>query len=394
MIPVPSRLLPAALCVLAIGFSGLNAPARAEPYADLVNEARDHLQNERYVEALASARDATRLQPGDYKSYYYLAMAYLGLARYDEADSAAAQALSLANDLTRASVDKLVKTIKARRIAATSQQEADTALADGLNGKAARLYEMAWSAERANAEAGLKAADLYANRLSQPVDAARVLRQIRTALKGTPDADKADSQLRQLSETLQKIAQARVSGAKDAPCDKALEHLKLAEDADPTMPEIYSARMRCVNTPDDFKNNLKGLARLNLATPDNLFALQHIGVWMKKPEVQEFMTDLIGKTQADDLLQRLNERQAAADAAMAKYRADLAAWEQKTADDKALYARKLTEKEACLAACTKKFSGLFGNAQKLEACNTGCTGEAERFVPKEEPKPVAPVQPD
>ena len=26
MIPAPSRLLPAALCVLAIGFSGLNAP--------------------------------------------------------------------------------------------------------------------------------------------------------------------------------------------------------------------------------------------------------------------------------------------------------------------------------------------------------------------------------
>lgn len=56
---------------------------------------------------------------------------------------------------------------------------ADAALAEGLIGKAARLYEDGWAAGRNAPNYPLLAAELYGGRLSQPVDAARVLRQIK-----------------------------------------------------------------------------------------------------------------------------------------------------------------------------------------------------------------------
>jgi hypothetical protein len=47
-------------------------------------------------------------------------------------------------------------------------------------GKAARLYEEAWNANQENLDLGLKAAELYAHKLAQPLDAGRVLRQVRS----------------------------------------------------------------------------------------------------------------------------------------------------------------------------------------------------------------------
>lgn len=384
----PTARLPLAACLALLC---LPLRALADPYDDLVNESREHLQNDRFVEALASAKDAARLNPADYKSLYYVAMAYLGMARFDDAEASATQALGLADPSLRPAVEKLVATIKARRLAVTSLNEAEAALADGLNGKAARLYENAWNAEHLNGEAALKAADLYASRLNQPVDAARVLRQIRTRLPGTPEAEKADAALARQAEILQKIAQARVSAAQGAPCDKALVHLDYAEGADPTLEAIYRQRMTCITGIDQLTRNLKGMARLNLATPDRLFALKGMDDWMKQPEVRQFMADLIGQTQADELAQRLEEREAAHNTALAKYRAELAAWEQQDRESRELYSRKLGEKDVCLAACRKKHTGLFGNAQKLQECETACAAEAERFVPKEVPKPVEPA---
>lgn len=390
--------LPRRLPALRLGLVCLmllwSIPSLATPYDDLISTSREQVQSEDFVEALTSAKEAARLDPADYRSPYYMAMAYLGLARFDEAEASAAQALSLADATLRPSIEKLAATIKARRQAVTSAQEADAALADGLNGKAARLYENAWNAEHLNAEAALKAADLYTTRLNQPVDAARVLRQIRSTLPGSPEAEKARTALAQQAETLQKIALARVAAAKNAPCDKALVHLDLAEGADPTLETIYQQRMTCITTLAQLRYNLKGMARLNLATPDALLALKGIGGWMKKAEVKLFMADLIGQTQADELAQRLDEREAAQEAAQAKYRTELAAWEQQDREARETYTRKLAEKDVCLAACRKKYTGLFGNAQKLLECETGCNAEAARFAPKDIPKPTAPANPD
>lgn len=147
----PLRLL--YVCLVLAGIT----PVWAADYASLVSEAREQLQNERFVEALATAKDAVRANPNDYKGHYYVAMAYMGLDRFDDAEAAVTRSLSHAPESAMPGVQKLASAIKVRRQGTGSLQAADAALADGLAGKAARLYEQAWSAGRDNPELGLKA---------------------------------------------------------------------------------------------------------------------------------------------------------------------------------------------------------------------------------------------
>jgi tetratricopeptide (TPR) repeat protein len=108
--PRPVRTLAALLAGLCLATA-----AWAADYASLVGQARDLLQEDRIVEALAVAKDAVRANANDYKGHYYVALAYLGMGRFDEADEAARRARALAPDSARAGVDKLVASIQSRR---------------------------------------------------------------------------------------------------------------------------------------------------------------------------------------------------------------------------------------------------------------------------------------
>jgi hypothetical protein len=129
---------------------------------------------------LNPAQAAQPPEPQSYMAHYYVGRAHLGLEQYQLAAEAADRALALAPPEAKEDVSKLVETIKARQQAVRAAQEAAQALAGGMLGKAARLYEEAWNANQENLDLGLKAAELYAHKLAQPLDAGRVLRQVRS----------------------------------------------------------------------------------------------------------------------------------------------------------------------------------------------------------------------
>lgn len=290
------------ICITCLVFC-LSASAWAVDYSSLVNQAREQLQDERFIEALASAKDAVRANANDYKGYYYVAMAYMSLNRFDEAEVAVRRARSLAPDSAKAALEKLAGSINSRRQGAGSVQAADAAKAEGMLGKAARLYEQAWNAGQNNFELGLLAADLYANHLNQPLDAARILRQVKSKAHNNPAADKAAAELARMAETLRQIANNSVKASRGVSCDRALVSLQQAEDADPAMNEIYIGRAQCAaqDNIEGFENTIKQLARHKLAKPEVLVTLPRMDVWMAQPAFVEFLGDLLGKVQLDEL---------------------------------------------------------------------------------------------
>ncbi|MBL0967396.1 MAG: hypothetical protein IBJ05_11350, partial [Blastomonas sp.] len=80
-----ARLAPMALCALAI--SGLPGAALALQGANdvQIEASKQLLSEDRYIEALAGAKDALRVDPAGYRASNYCAMASTGLQQYDTA---------------------------------------------------------------------------------------------------------------------------------------------------------------------------------------------------------------------------------------------------------------------------------------------------------------------
>ena len=88
---------------------------RPADFISLIRQSREQSQNDQFVEALASAQDAVRANAKDYKGYYYVAVAYLGMGSFNEAETAAASSLQLAPASFKPGVERLVDAIKTRR---------------------------------------------------------------------------------------------------------------------------------------------------------------------------------------------------------------------------------------------------------------------------------------
>lgn len=374
-----------------------SAPAwAAADYASLVNQAREELQNDRFIEALATAKDAVRANANDYKGHYYEGLAHLGLARFEDADAAAARALSLAPENAKPGVQKLITAINTRRQSTGGVQAADAALAEGLVGKAARLYEQAWAAGKDNPEVGMKAADLYAKRLSQPVDAARVLRQIKVAASGSAAADRANSELAKLAAPLREIAKTHVDAAYGTKCISALASLQKAEDADPSLVDIYTLRASCVFDIEELQRALKDMVKYDLAQPDALMKVRKMSKWLRNPEATLAMTDVLGSAKVEKLQSMLRESRAQYEKELAQYQEDLASYDARVQEREQEVARKQASCDSCQANCKKNHGGFWGNAVKMQNCYGWCYGDSRLcgLETKEVPKPKAPVEPD
>lgn len=305
-----NRLIVYLPMLIACGFFSFTGPALAADYNSLVKQAHQQLQDERFIEGLATARDAVRANAKDYKGHYYVAMASMGMGRFDDAEAAVNRALELAPQNARPAVEKLAGAINAGRQETDRGQAADAALAEGLAGKAARLYEEAWNAGQNNPELGLKAADLYANRLGQPVDAARVLRQVSKAAQGSQAADRAQGELAKLAGTLRSLAEGHVAKAGKQQGAEALQSLQLAEDADPAYIKIYELRAQLAAQGDSIEtlqSTIKALARRDLAQPQRLAYLPRIAHWLQQPAFNEFLMDLLGSSQVDQVCKLAKE---------------------------------------------------------------------------------------
>ncbi len=315
--PAKRRLTIALLFGLAL--VALPITPWADIQTDLINQAKERLQDDRVVEALALAKDAVRTNANDYRGHYYVALANLGLGRFDEADQAAQRARALAPDTAQAAVDKLIASIRSRRQGVGSAQAADAAFADGLAGKAARLYEAAWNNGRDNPDMALKAAELYANQLDQPIDAGRLLRQVIQAGRSSAAAERAGTELGKLAATLRKIAEGHVEAARRQTGEAARRSLQLAEDADPGYLPLHQARARLAAQGDDsraLQAAIRELARHKAAGVKDLARLPNMRKWLERAEFAEYMVDLLGDGQALALRQLADaEARAAAEAA-------------------------------------------------------------------------------
>ena len=108
----PLRLVRQA--ALALGLAALLAdPALAASAEASVKLARDELEQQHFDKGRAAAEQATAADSKDYRGFYYLAMAELGLGHQDLARTAVDKALTLAPASARSGVVKLSKMIGA-----------------------------------------------------------------------------------------------------------------------------------------------------------------------------------------------------------------------------------------------------------------------------------------
>jgi hypothetical protein len=298
-----SRRLSVAALAASIALA-VATPAIAADNTSQIAEAKQMLMSERYVEALAAAKDALRADPSDFRGEYYVAMALMGLGQLDEAETAAKRSLSMAPEISRASVQKLIGSIASLRTGSGHLSAAEEALAEGLTGKAARLYSEAWNAGKNNPELALKAAELYAGKLDQPVSAAQLLREAKAADTDGLYAPRIDSLLDKLAPQLSKIAELKISTARNAGFTEALALLQEAEDTYPAHPEIYRTRAHVIARGTDFdalKTAVVQLAQRELATAKELSDLPQLSRWAEHAEFRTLIEDLLGAAKATEV---------------------------------------------------------------------------------------------
>lgn len=417
---------PGAFCLL-IGLLVLlltvAQPARAADAEALIDLAKTQLQADRYLEALASSREAARAAPADYRSHYYVGLAFLGLARFDDATTAARQALSTAPAAAKPGVEKLLTVIQTRRTGSDLAKAAASAANEGLMGMAAQLYEQAWNAGRSAPEFGLKAAELYETRLSQPLDAGRVLWQVlAVAAEGSPEAAAANRQVTRLVPVLRNQAIVLLDRAAGQPKAQAEQSIQEAEQLLPDFPSVHIARLALAANDNDLpalQSAAKELARRKLASTATLSAMPRLAHWMDQPPFASFLTDLVGRTVAGEVqahVRRLADEQLAREQAR---QAQVAAFEQARIDRQRAYEAALVEYERaverhkqalvqterarvshrasyeqCDQGCKKRHDGFFWTEYgKLDACYRFC---AERYGgdgPRDPQPPTRPTRP-
>lgn len=349
------------------------ADARAADYDGLTAQARILLEGGSVVDALTASNEAVKLNPAGFKGHYYVAMALMSLGRFDDAEAAAAQALTLAPESGRPAVEKLRDSVKARKEETAAEQAASAALAEGLFGKAAPAYERAWLAGRTSPDFGLKAADLYTNRLKSPIDAGRILRQVIAAMPGRPEAELAQTELQKIAPALRGIALEHVGAARNSSGDEALRRLAQAEAADPDFADIFILRARVVangNNVDALRDALKDLARLDQATPALLGDLPNMPQWLGRPEIAGYLEDLIGRPQFEAvgkvLAAKAEELRKAEEAKRVKELKDeqdrLAAEERQ----RRLEAEREAKKEREVGECQELVEAMAGDREEYE----------------------------
>jgi hypothetical protein len=216
-----------------------HAPLQAEDFDSLIARARQQAQAEQFLDCLATAQDAVKADPQNYKGYYYAALALYRDDKLEEAQPFLEQARAKAGSESQATVGKLAEAIGYRRTALVEIKAGDDAMNDGLAGKAAQAYQRAWEAGRLNPAIGLKAANLYAERLNAPLAAAQILRQILDKFPNSKPGEDAAGLLAKLGPVLATTAQAYLQQAGRAEHDNKKSLLEKAVAADPNLTPAY-----------------------------------------------------------------------------------------------------------------------------------------------------------
>jgi tetratricopeptide (TPR) repeat protein len=288
------------IAVMGLGMVHLHA----QDAATSVLQAKGFLQEDKFLDGLAAAQEAVRTAPNDYLGYYYVAYAQLGLGQYDNAAVAAKRSWELAPADNKDGALKLVETIRLRSEVRRLVKAADEALDEGLNGKAARLYDQAWNAGRDNSELGLKAAEIYLEALKQPLDAGRVLHQVRKVATG-PAGARALTMLQQIAEPLRVQAEEWVRQARVSHDPVEQERLLAkAEEVDPGLKALHRTRALLAAQGTNVTallTAIKGLTRNKQGTLETIGGLPNLTRWMEVPVIKEYLKDLLGAEKVVEL---------------------------------------------------------------------------------------------
>lgn len=400
--------------LLALALALMLAPAAHAADAEaLIEQAKGQLQNDRFLDALASSREAARAAPGDYRSHYYVGLASLALARFDDATAAARQALALAPPASKSGVEKLLGVIQTRRTGSELAQAAASAAHDGLMGLAAQFYDQAWNAGRSAPEFGLKAAEIYETRLNQPLDAGRVLWQVlAVAPEGSPEAAAAKRQVAKLEPLLREQATALLQRAAGQPKAQALQTIQEAEQLLPDLPGVHLARLAVAANEDDLpalQAATKELARRKLATTAHLTAMPRLAHWMEQPAFVSFLGDVVGRSgvgEVQDHLRRLADEQQAREQArldrkrayllaMDEYQRDVERYKQALVQAERARAARRADHDQCDQGCKKRHDGFFWTEYgKLDACFRFCADRYSGDSVKDPEPPTRPKPPE
>lgn len=329
----------------------------------LLEQAKTRLQNNQNAEALQSAQQAVTQAGNDYRSHYYLALALMALQRFPEAQATANRAQALAPANAKGAVQALTAEIAKRSGGGQLVEEAQRAANDGLSAKAARLFEQAWQASPDRPELGLKAADLYRDALSMPIDAGRVLWQVANAHPGKPPGQLARDQVAKLQGQLDNQARAWLAEAERQEPVEALKTLDKAEAIAPNLPQLPMARLLASGRGTDLaavQSAFKGLARNKQASLDNLGKMPRLPEWLKVDAFTVFLDDLFGPEFARKVRQ-IPEAQAEK---QRQFEQRLVKWEVARKEMADQYEKDKVEYQACVSeqhrdymACIKDIPG-------------------------------------
>ncbi|MFZ2308668.1 MAG: PDZ domain-containing protein [Rhodoferax sp.] len=276
------------------------APVGAE---SLASKARDYLAEGDLVKALASAQQASRTDPANYKGHYYEAYALMMLGEFDSAGQALQRSLQAA----RSAEQKSAVTALGLAIAAGAKlREASKAAEEGLLAKAARLYKEAFEGGYPSAEPALKAAQLY-ERTQDLITAVSLLKAVQEKYPGQSASASAASELVRLKTQLSSAATAKLREAVELAPGTRQSVLDAALKLDPLNESVViAAANESMRSADwsDIEPRLKALLRLQIldkALGDGRLRL--LG-WNLDPRAKALLEDAWGPQLAGPMLSR------------------------------------------------------------------------------------------
>jgi tetratricopeptide (TPR) repeat protein len=286
---------------LAIGpvASAVSFPAFAQQSeaANALERAKVAVSAGDYPAALAAAREAERADPGDYRAKYYLAMSLYGLGQFNAAREASEKAYATAPQSARPRITQLRAKIDAGVDTGGKLTEAEEALREGLHAKAGRLFAEVWAADKTQVDAALKASEIYATRMDDPLIAAGLLVDIKRSAASPADIIRADELLAALTPRVKASVVEQLRLARYESWGSAKERLRRVMRADPENADAYVVafeRAVAANDPDFVEIAVKGLGRLSRLDVTLVISQPSIEQMLVRPAFLQLMRDIKG----------------------------------------------------------------------------------------------------
>lgn len=303
------RMIPL-VCMLLLATAWFALPGQAQQSADeqAVNRADDLVRQGKFVEALSAAQKAIRLNPNQFKAYYYAAFALYRRDLLNQAKSYAQQALERAPAADKADVQRLLDAIASKEGFTEQVRIGDEALEQGLIAKAATAYTRAWEAVPAREDIGLKAAKLWVERLDNSAEAKRILNGIVASPKDAEVSSQANQMLKGSRPALERVFNTALQdGQTFLKQNQPAEAIRVLNKALRTLPDRQEAHLhlaRAYAQQNNLDQTIKELRQMLKKGRVTIADLNKHGEFRKLSGNQRFLTfisDALGNEAAQQL---------------------------------------------------------------------------------------------